>query len=102
MNILKRLFGFINRDKVKTSQKSNNLPANFVTFGSADLDRASRQMGELYFQCPNCETYERVNDIGKLMLQQNPTYFTSVNCIECNHEYNARDRIQKGTIPSSK
>jgi|GEM_PF-4290613 len=98
MNILRKLFGFMNRSNTKPS----NLSASFVTFNSVDLDRASQKMGELYFQCPNCGTYERVNDVGKVMLQQNPTYFTKINCIDCNHEYNARERIQKGTMPTNK
>lgn len=100
MNVLRKLFGL--RSNTEASQKPGNLSSGFVAFNSDDLDRASKKMGELYFQCPNCGAYERVNDVGKVMLQHNPTYFTSINCIECNHQYNARERIQKGTIPTKK
>lgn len=72
---------------------------SFHTFSSIDTDRVAEEMGEMYFQCPQCSTYERVNNIGKMMLKSDPNYFTSVQCIKCKHTYNARARLQKGQCP---
>lgn len=83
----------------KQSNNVSNSPQGFLTFSSFDAAQAGEEMGEMYFQCPKCGTYERINDIGKMMLKSDPSYFTSIDCIKCKHTYNARVRIQKGRCP---
>lgn len=54
---------------------------------------------EMYFQCPKCGTYERVNNIGKMIMQKDPKHLTNIKCIKCNHSYNARSLLKKGKCP---
>jgi phage FluMu protein Com len=56
-------------------------------------------MGELYFQCPACGTVEHVNNIGKMLLAAEPSAFTSIECLKCQHRYNARARLRNGCAP---
>lgn len=107
MNFLRKLFGKKQPSTVtkqsgaaaKPPSAEPNQPMRFVTFSSFDADRAAEELGEMYFQCPKCGTYERVNNIGKMLLQSDPTYFTQIECIKCKHPYNARVRLQKGKCP---
>ena len=55
----------------------------------------------MYFQCPKCGTYERVNNIGKTMIASDPDAFTSIDCVNCKLNYNARTRLKNGNIPNS-
>jgi hypothetical protein len=63
------------------------------------VGRAAEAMGELHFQCPACGMVERVNDIGKMLLATDPSAFTSIECLKCQHRYNARARLQQGAAP---
>lgn len=83
----------------KQSDNDSNSQQPFQSFSSFDAAQVGEEMGEMYFQCPNCGAYERVNDIGKMMLKSDPNYFTSIDCIKCKYTYNARVRIQKGRCP---
>lgn len=95
MNFLRKLFG------KKQSQPSggSNEQVKLFTFSSFEADRVAEETGEMYFQCPKCGTYERVNNVGKMLLKSDPNYFTSIDCIKCKHTYNARVRLQKGKCP---
>ena len=81
--------------------KSRDSAQEFYTFTTRDSDQASKQKGEMYFQCPKCGTYERVNNIGKTMIASDPDAFTSIDCVNCKHNYNARTRLKNGNIPNS-
>ncbi|MDL1912694.1 hypothetical protein FBQ81_18705, partial [Chloroflexi bacterium CFX6] len=73
----------------KQSDNDSNSQQPFQSFSSFDAAQVGEEMGEMYFQCPNCGAYERVNDIGKMMLKSDPNYFTSIDCIKCKYTYNA-------------
>lgn len=88
----------------KKTKKQKKPPEEAVilsssTFSWDEIERSDKEMGEMYFQCPKCGTYERVNNIGKVMLASDPSHLTSVECVKCKHTYNARSRLKKGRCP---
>lgn len=97
MSFLRRLFQK-NQPRTTSHQPQKDM-STYRTFSSFDAHRAVEEMGEMYFQCPKCGSYERVNDIGKMMLKSDPNYFARIECIKCRHPYNARSRIRQGRCP---
>lgn len=91
--------GLFDRSKKQKKSPKETESLSFYTISGDEIDRIDKEMGEMYFQCPKCGTYERVNNIGKALLATNPSSFTSIECVKCKHKYNARARLKKGRCP---
>jgi hypothetical protein len=72
---------------------------SFKKFSSEEANKVADDMGEMYYDCPSCNHCERINNIGKMLLKQNPSAFKDTSCPKCGHRFNAGPRAKFGKCP---
>ncbi len=60
-----------------------------------DVQRNDQKMGEMYLHCPRCGEEERINDMGKLMLNQGNNIFANYKCKICGLVFDGAKNIKK-------
>lgn len=82
---------------------SDSLESNlqFTTVANSwdDVDDIAAEMGEMHFQCPKCRVYERVNNVGAVLLKADANLLKRIDCVECGYTYDARARLKQGECP---
>ena len=66
-----------------------------------EVARVDAEMGEMHLSCPQCGHCERVNDVGKWMLNQGQNVFARFTCPACQHVFDGAAHLRSGSGPVS-
>jgi hypothetical protein len=99
MGFFTRLFSGGKGNAESSSAGASGGGFRVVTATSEEVNRNSEEMGEMYFDCPKCQTAQRINNMGKMILKANPDAFSNTTCQKCGRVYNAGPRVKFGKCP---
>ncbi|MGO9119694.1 MAG: hypothetical protein ACLQPD_19040 [Desulfomonilaceae bacterium] len=71
------------------------------SFTPEELRRIDAEMGEMYYDCPQCGFAERLGDLAKAVYNKNPSAVFRPNekCAKCGHVVSPATRVKFGKAP---
>jgi hypothetical protein len=98
MSLLGRLFGR-KPSPSQSDSSSGRIGYRVLELSGEEVHRQADEMGEMYYDCPNCGQAERINNMGKMMLKANAEAFCAMTCRKCGQLFDAGPRVKFGKCP---